>query len=102
MITDLTEVLDLIADGPFTAPDVAAAISKALDEGCGLIEALALKPGDDVGYVDMDVFGYAPVSSLKFAKVLSIKELRGSSLLVTHGGGTAEVETYDYALVRPN
>jgi len=102
MITDIEEILNLIADGEDTPDPIRSALERAVSEGCGLVAAQELQTGDLVGYVRTDVFGFAPASSVLFGRVDKI-EPSGflDEIMVHHDGESTSVYPDEYVLVAP-
>lgn len=104
MITNLTEVLNLIADGASTHPKMMVQIREALDAGYGLITADTLKAGDRVMYCTTDPLGWGPFGGLQSSVVTEVVATKvwGMDMLhVHHDGEVTEVAPYEYALALP-
>jgi hypothetical protein len=102
MITNVDEILDLIADGELTNERIRTAIEQAVADGCGVVEAGELQTGDLVGYVHTDVFGFGPVSTVMFGRVDKI-EPSGflDQVMVHHSGESTSVFPDEYVLIGP-
>lgn len=102
MNTDLNDILDAMADGASTRPEYVEAISKALEQGFGMIEVGELAVGDEIAYVMTDPLIGNPYGAMEFALVTRIEPAPYDMVRVHHSGEYTDACDFENVLARKN